>query len=253
MKNTVKILALSIIVSILTACISGCSLFVDKDKDAEGITKSTLTIYDEGVSTQIVAKYGEKVSIPKAIRAGYYLEGYFDKEEGGKKYFDAEGQSVNNWSKEYPSVFYARWADISSLTISFDVFGNEPKHGGSSGQRTAEVSLDKAFVSAIFGNTDRNLKIEYSIDLKTGNGYEPSPIGMYVKGYDNSGAERYTVFTHTPTVGEFSTFNGSVEIHAADFVDGNIYIVIWNTKAYAGSWAYPVYYSRNLTIKVSIV
>ncbi len=252
MKRIIQKISLTLILCLLFTCMTGCSLFIDKDTAGEGITQVTITLNNGEEATQYIAKYGEKVSIDETSKKGYYLDGYFDAQEGGTKYFDGKGQSLQNWHKDFPTTFYAHWIDISELKYTFNVFGNEPKHGGSSGQRTASIELDETFVSAIQGNTEKKLKIEYSIDLKTGTGYdEASPIGMYIKGYDNSGAERYTVFTHTPLIGEFSTFTGSAEISSNDFVDGNIYIVVWNTQKYMGSWAYPVYYSRNLTITVS--
>ncbi len=252
MRKTMRKISFTLILCLLFTCMTGCSLFVDKDTAGEGITQVTITLNDGEKSTQHIAKYGEKVRIDVIGKDGYYLDGYFDAEEGGTKYFDGTGQSLQNWNKDFPTTFYARWIDIAELKCTFHIFGNEPEHGGSSGQRTANIELDEAFVSALQGNTDRKLKIVYSIDLKTGIGYEEaSPIEMYIKGYDNSGAERYTVFTHTPLVGEFSTFTGSVEISANDFATGNMFITVRNTKAFAGSWAYPTFYSRNLTVTVS--
>lgn len=253
MKKLIRSIVLTLTLCLLFSFITGCSLFADKNEVGEGFTQSTLTLYDGDNSTQYVAKYGEKTTITVSTKKGYYLEGYFDAQEGGTKYIDGEGKSLLNWEKSFPTTLYARWSDISTLIQQISVFGNEPEDGGFGGQRTATVELSDELKSALKSNFDEKIKIEYTIDLKTGSGWTASPIGMYVMGYDNYGAERYEVFTHTPTVGEFSTFTGSVEIAAADFVDGNIYIVVWNTKAQNGSWAYPVYYSRNLTLNISIV
>ncbi len=253
MKKQMRSIVLTLALCLLFSSMTGCSLFADKDEVGEGFTQSTLTLYDGENATQYVAKYGEQAKITVATKKGYYLVGYFDAKEGGTKYIDGEGKSLLDWEKSFPTTLYARWGDISTLLQEISVFGNEPKDGGFSGQRTTTVKLSDELKSAIKSNFDEKIKIEYSIDLKTGSGWTASPIGMYVKGYDNSGAERYNVFTHTPTVGAFSTFTGSVEIAATDFVDGNIYLVIWNTKKQNGAWAYPVFYSRNLTLKVSII
>ncbi|MBE5730357.1 MAG: hypothetical protein E7350_00205 [Clostridiales bacterium] len=254
MKKVIKFIVLSLTLYLLSLFMIGCSLFINKEKVGEGYSQSTLTLYDGENATQYVAKYGTKVSITiTATKKGYYFEGYYDAEEGGIKYIDGDGNSLVKWEQSFPTILYARWGDISTLLQEINVFDNEPQDGGFSGQRTAIVKLNKEFNSALKSNFNEKIKIEYSIDLKIGNGWTASPIGMYVKGYDNSGAKRYTVFTHTPTVGEFSTFTGNVEITASDFVDGNIYIVVWNTKKQMGAWAYPVYYSRNLTLKISFV
>ena len=253
MKKFIKSLCLTVAICILFSFMTGCSLFADKDEVGEGFTQSTLTLYDGENSTQYVAKYGEQAQITVSTKKGYYLVGYFDAKEGGTKYIDSEGKSLLDWEKSFPTTLYARWNDISALVQEINVFCGDPEDGGSSGQRTAEIKLNDELKSALKSNFDEKLKIEYTIDLKTGSGWTASPIGMYIKGYESSGAERYTIFTHTPPVNEFGTFTGYVEIAATDFVDGNIYVVVWNTEKQNGSWAYPVYYSRNLTLNISIV
>ncbi|MBQ9084446.1 MAG: hypothetical protein IJY24_02200 [Clostridia bacterium] len=248
-RSVVLILTLCLFLSFMT----GCSIFVKKDNGGEGFTQSTLTLYDGENSTQYVAKYGEKTAISITAKNGYYLEGYFDAQEGGTKFIDGEGKSLLDWEKSFPTTLYARWRDISTLIQELSVFGDEPQDGGISGQRSATIELNDDLKSALKSNTNEKIKIEYTIDLKIGNGWSASPIGMYIKGYESSDAERYTIFTHTPPVNEFETFTGAVEVNASDFADGNLYITVWNTRKQNGSWAYPVYYSRNLTLKISIV
>ncbi len=253
MNKRIKAIILTFTLCLLFSFMTGCGLFENDNEVGEGFTQSTLTLYDGETSTQYVAQYGKKATITVSPKKGYYLEGYFDAQEGGTKYINGEGVSLLNWEKSFPTTLYARWSDVSTLKQEISVFGNEPENGGSSGQRTATVKLNDELKLALKSNFDGKMKIEYTIDLKTGNGWTASPIGMYFKGYDNSGAEHHEVFTHTPTVGDFTTFTGSVEIDATDFVDGNIYLVVWNTEAQNGSLAYPVFYSRNLTLNISIV
>ncbi len=243
------ILALLMVVSLganLTAC-----AFLGSDFDTTPKTQ-TIAVYQDETSESYSVTFGKMAEIEIPSKQDYYFIGAYDAMEGGMKYFDEEGKSLLAWEETFPTTFYVRWGDISELKCTLNVFDNEPKSGGSSGQRTAKAVLDTEFISALKGNFDKQLKIEYSIDLKTGAGYETaSPIGLYLKGYDNSGADRHTIFTHTPIVGEFSTFTGMTEIDANDFVNGNIYVVLWNTKKYMGAWAYPVYYSRNFTMIIS--
>ncbi len=252
MKKFVKTFSLALTLCFLLSFAAGCSLFADENEAAEGGSRVTLTLNDEDGETEKVVTYGEKATVEIPTKKGYYFVGYFDSQEGGTKYFDGNGKALLQWKKDFPIVLYAQWGDIRTLKSEITVFDNEPKDGGSSGQRTAKIRLDEEFIAALQGNFDAKLNIEYTVDLKTGEGWEvASPIGLYIKGYDNSGAERYTVFTHTPKIGEFSTFTGSVEIEARDFTDGNIYFVLWNTKKQLGAWGYPVYYSRNLILNIS--
>lgn len=252
MKKIIRVSLAAVIMCLLFSLMTGCNLFVDNEV-GEGFTQSTLTLYTGDNSTQYVAKYGEKATISIPSRKGYYFEGYFDSQEGGIKYINSEGSSLMNWEKSFPTALYAHWNDLSTLVQEVTVFDNEPKSGGASGQRTATVRLNNELKSAIKSNSDGKIKIEYSIDVKTGEGWDAVPVAMYVKGYESSGAERYEIFKYRPIVGEFTTFEGSIEIAAADFVDGDLYFVLWNTEKQNGSWAYPVYYSRNLTLKISIV
>ncbi len=253
MKKLIRVNIIAVTMCLLFSFMTGCNLFSGGNETGEGFTQSTITLYNEENLMQYIAKYGEKATISIPSKKGYYFEGYFDSREGGTKYIDSEGNSLLNWEKSFPTVLYAHWNDLSTLVQEVTVFDNEPESGGMSGQRSATVRLSSELKSAIKSNFDGKIKIEYSIDIKTGEGWTASPIAMYVKGYESSGAERYEVFKYRPIVGEFTTFSGSVEIAAADFVDGNLYLVIWNTEKQNGSWAYPVYFSRNLTLKISIV
>jgi hypothetical protein len=253
MKKTVKFITFALMACLMLSLMAGCSVFMDKNEVGEGYTQSTLTFCDGDDSMQCVAMYGQEIEITPPTKNGFYLDGYYDSPDGGVKYFGGDGRSISKWEESFPTTLYARWNDISDLKLTIEVFGSDAEDGGVSGQRTSTVKLSDEFRNALKNNSDSRIKIEYSIDLKTGNGWTPSPIGMYVKGSDNSGAERHEVFTHTPSVGTFSTFVGSVKLPVADFLNGNLYLVVWNTEKQNGSWAYPVYYSRNLVLTFSIV
>lgn len=253
MKRVTKGLAAGLIVACTFLCATGCRFFGNDQADGEN-GSTTITLYDDLEAEEYKAEYGRSVSVDAPVKKGYYLEGYFDALAGGTKYFDSAGESLVRWEENFPTKLYARWGELSSFREEVTVFGNEAKDGGSSGRRTATIKTSKEFLSAVKGNFDRKLKLEYSVDLKTGSGYEEaSPIEFYVKGYDSAGAEKYTVFTHTPKIGEFSTFTGSAEFAANDFTDGIFYATLFNTKKYMGAWAYPVFYSRNLTLTISFV
>ena len=250
MRKCVRWMGMMVTLCLLILSVSACG---GTEKAGEGITESTLTLYNGEESVQYVAQYGREASVSVPQKSGYYFLGYFDAENGGTKYIDGSGRSTKKWEKSDPTALYAQWDSVSNLSREISVFGNEPEQGNAGGQRTATVQLDEELRAAIQGNATYKLKIEYRVDLKTGDNWDPSPIAMYIKGYDNAGAEKHDVFTLTPVAGEFSTFEGSAAIPAGDFVDGNLYVVLMNTKAQNGSLAWPTYYSRNLTLKLSLV
>lgn len=257
MKKFISVCALFLSLCLMLPHLVGCNFSSSNGGGNESTrtpAQSTITLYDGDDSQSCVVDNGQIVTVDVPAKKGYYLEGYFDANEGGTKYIDGVGNSLIAWQYNFPTTLYARWSSIELLEQTELVFDNEPKSGGINGQRTAEISLDDKFVSALKGNFDAKLRIEYSIDLKTGNGYdEASPIAMYITGYETSGADRHDIFKHTPSIGSFTTYSGVVDIDANDFVDGNIYIVVRNTKQYMMSWAYPVFYSRNLRISISLV
>ncbi len=255
MKKFIKIATLSLCLLFISTSITACSLFSSSNNPGDSTPKTQdITVYKDDTPTTYTLTLGEVAEIDVFTKSGYYFNGAYDSAVGGTKYFGLDGKSLLAWEKTFPTTFYAQWKNIADLQSTFNVFGNEPQSGGTSGQRTKTITLDDDFVSAIKGNFDKKLKIEYTIDLKTSSAFDidtAHPIRMYVKGYNNSGAEQHVIFTHTPLLDSFSTFTGSVEIPANDFASGNIYIVVRNTQKFMMSWAYPVFYSRNLTLNVS--
>ncbi|MBE5745257.1 MAG: hypothetical protein E7355_03870 [Clostridiales bacterium] len=210
------------------------------------LREKTLTVYNGETASTYTVMVNSMAEIDAPTKKGYYLEGIYDQEMGGTKYFDCLGKALVKWEKSFPTTLYARWMDISTLSQEATVFGNEPTEFGVSTGRK-KVTLNKEFVSALKGNFDNNLKIQYSVEMKAGQGFGVEEFEVYVKGYDNDGADRHYICKETAPEGSFAKFTGTVEVESNDFTEGNIYI----TAAKTTSAVYPVMYIRNLTITVT--
>ena len=77
----------------------GVKYLVEFDKKGgEGGSNSARAIY--GITTSSIA-------IPS--KAGYVFDGYFDAETNGKKYYDANGASIEAWDRLEGATLYAYW------------------------------------------------------------------------------------------------------------------------------------------------
>ena len=64
-------------------------------------------------STTVTATYDAPMpGAPIPSKPGYTFQGYFDQEEGGVQYYDADGNSARNWDKTVDTVLYAQWKAI---------------------------------------------------------------------------------------------------------------------------------------------
>ena len=65
-------------------------------------------------STSATATYGTAMpSITLPTCTGYTFQGYFDAADGGKQYYDSNGDSANAWDKTSDTILYAHWSIIS--------------------------------------------------------------------------------------------------------------------------------------------
>lgn len=76
-----------------------------------------------------------KLDIP--VKYGYTFVGFYDMEQGGVLYYDAEMNSVREWDKEKGATLYARWT-ANSYEIELK------KQGGAGGASRVVVTFDSA-------------------------------------------------------------------------------------------------------------
>lgn len=65
---------------------------------------------------------GAMPAITVPARAGYQFAGYYDKAEGGTKYYNADGSSAADWNKAGDTTLYAQWT-ANSYQVIFNANG----------------------------------------------------------------------------------------------------------------------------------
>lgn len=74
---------------------------------------ATLNAMGGSGSTILTASYDAAMpGITQPSRPGYTFLGYFDQEEGGKKYYNDDGTSASLWDKTSDTTLYAQWKPI---------------------------------------------------------------------------------------------------------------------------------------------
>lgn len=155
--------------------LSGCSFFnFGLGNNSSSVTSVTveekftmITLHDGDYSQQFSVQIGKIAQITELTKQNYYSLGYFDQEENGTKYFNADGSSTQVWSENLPTDFYVNYAPIEQFIHKEENLEYE------FGWRAAHVmSLDAEFMNAVKSNLSRNLNINvsfYGYDSTSGN------------------------------------------------------------------------------------
>ena len=76
-----------------------------------------------GGNSNVQATYDSAMpTITVPARAGYQFAGYYDKAEGGTKYYNADGSSAADWNKAGDTTLYAQWT-ANSYQVIFNANG----------------------------------------------------------------------------------------------------------------------------------
>lgn len=258
-----RIMTFILMIITVTLCMCSCSFSVGTGGTSGGDNNSTSSTSQKNKEVNIIIKNGDE-SISKTVKVGEkasitisgkrekYLDGIYDTEEGeeGTKYFDCLGNALVEWEESFPTTLYARWKDISSLKQVIDAVGNEPRQSTQYLYCIQEtLKLDDNFISALKGNFDKKLKIQYKAELKR-NPIKDVNVSLKCtfKGYKSDGADKHTIFEYIPKTTSFENVYGTVLINAADFVDGDIYLKI-EPESKSDT---RTFYIRNLSFTISL-
>lgn len=171
MKRIFNFLIVLMFVIILGLCVYGCGSnnYDDEQTKLEEKLEKNIDIninVDGSINTFMVTE-GQIANVTSFTKPGYYLKGVFDKNEGGVKYFDSNGESTTVWQKTYPTTLYAQWGELSELSKTLATkFSEEASY------YTWSVNLAWAlpsdFVNAVKGNLAENIVVTLSFRLKEG-------------------------------------------------------------------------------------
>ena len=124
---------------------------------------STVTIYfGDASSTYTIKKSGYAEIYVLAGNSGKMIEGIYDSQSGGTKYFDvAEDGSyftnLNPWNTSNPSTYYAHYSDAYTSYTSSTIKNEDPSASISGAYR-----LDKRFIKTIMENPDATVTFNFT-------------------------------------------------------------------------------------------
>ena len=153
---------------LLLPFLSSCGFFnrhyeSTSEESEPGVPIDVTINYGDGeVSTQSVTT-NDYAKINEKLKVGFGCLGFFDKEEGGVKYFDGSGLSVNVWQSDFPTVFYARYQAIELFKYSYTL--NETHSFGhyiSFGTKLNELLKTAEYKNALKANADKQIIFTFS-------------------------------------------------------------------------------------------
>ncbi len=221
MRKLKLLSALVAIVALLSICLTACGLF-GEPKDAPKVKFSTITVYVGDIPQTFTATNDTTVDVGPLSQSGGYLVGIED--SAGRKYFDEAGRSLLPWNDANPTIFYAKFAPLNTLSYTFETMANKTISIGTqedyeihsfaySFQNTKEVQ----FLSALKGNPERQVQISYSFDAKKqDNIWKPN---LYVKVYANGDETLQSITINEQSV-DFKHYSYSVTVPARRLTNG---------------------------------
>ena len=102
-------------------------------------TPNTYTVTFDGnggtvARDTMTVTYGEELDqMPIPRYKGYFFDGWFDRQSGGRQYGDKYGRSTVRYDKTEDCTLYARWVEAPLCTVTFD-----PNGGTLNGAATSE-------------------------------------------------------------------------------------------------------------------
>ena len=190
MKRIIAILFVLIMSFSMVACF-------DNSKTQEP-TSETITIHDGSNSFEVQAEFDKDLNIIKTYKEiysgkqGYYIEGVYDAETEGEKYFDQEGVCKAVWSENFPKDFYVRWESIDNYKLVDDNWWNDKTNPEEYESAQVEESFrysrhyfssEKGYTSnylIISNNRDRIMDVNIKLRAKTSGGGNGEPNNLYV-------------------------------------------------------------------------
>lgn len=184
MKKVIAILFVLILSFSMVAC------FNTKDEPVS----ETITIHDGDRSFEVQAELDKDLNIIKTYqeiysgKSDYYIEGAYDSQTDGEKYFDQEGVCKAVWSKNFPKDFYVRWESIDNYKLVDDNWWNDKANPETYENPQVEESFrysrhyfssEKGYSSnylIISNNRDRMMDVNIKLKAKASG----SPNNLYV-------------------------------------------------------------------------
>lgn len=208
MKKILTVALLLLLIASMSVCLAGC--FFDSDKDdkkdspvqeEEKETQVSVTVYDGDYSKTYSFKVNEENKVAPLYKADLYLKGFYDRKEGGTKYFETDGVATGLWQESNPTELYAQWGDIYDLQDEWKEYFDNTCYIGVK----FPITYSKEMANAILGNLDK--QIEVHINCLAKDDYSNHSLYVYLKdtgGNDCEIFDRYYSSNNTTIYQEFN-------------------------------------------------
>lgn len=198
------------VIAILFALITAFSMVACFNTTEEPETE-TIKIHDGDRSFEVQAEVDKDLNIIKTYadiysgKKDYYIEGVYDSQTDGEKYFDQEGDCRAIWSKNFPKEFYVRWESIDNYKIVDDYWWDSettPKEYDFEAREESfrysrhHFNSQKGYSSnylIISNNRDRMIDVKINFRAKTTQGGDNTPdmINVALCDGEDNGKEIY--------------------------------------------------------------
>lgn len=156
--------------------------------DQLGLSKTTITIYNGEESYQAeITNLSQRNVVDVPVKDGYYLKGIYDETDGGTRFFNGIGQTLEPWSRKDSKELYCQWGTLNEIDFRSKEISKE-KNGSHIYFVFENLSAD--LLAAIQGNPSRSLYITIHYTVK-GSSYfaDEFDFTVYTKADDKKHGE----------------------------------------------------------------
>lgn len=227
---------------LLTGCFGGGTSDSDSTSDIDNnYTREDIEVTligENGNSEEITVttNMGLIEDVPAMYKDGYYFNGYFDSQEGGKQYFNSKGYSTSVWQANYPTTLYAQFKPVSELFYEQNnLHTNDPWTVGTGALFTVNVPIE--FQNAANANYEREVKMTITYRYKT----NCSETDVILNIIDSNSGDNEVFFTKSLGDGfdaNYQTVNVVAQFPARCIRKGTFYIDIDRMSKHNLEFAY---------------
>lgn len=256
MKKIMKSVSVLLSIVIIIMSITSCSIFSNQsDNDSKMNEKTempppqtqTITVYKGETPTNYTVTLGEVAKIDVFMEPGFYFVGAYDSEEGGTKYFDANGNSTLVWGSGNPSTYYARFDNISNVTYTQTLRDEDP-YSWHSGLKYFTFEFSESLKNAIKANLDEELLVSVSFSVTRERNWD---IGNAYLTNLKTGGEKYVCFETVPlSSSSYKEFSKTFKVKAKLVREGCMYFAIEAPITIIESVDYSI---KNITLDIAFV
>lgn len=158
------------------------------------------------------------------MKIGYFLDGFYDQNENGTKYFDTTGKSVSTWDDSFPTLFYTRWKTLDNLSYQNTLVSESESLSSFSAEHFVTTDLPSDFYNGIKGNLLSKIYVTVKMKLKIGSW--TSYFDFLMKDGGNSSGETYYHVKLSKQSSDYYLYDFSFLVDAEVGHNGNFHFIL---------------------------